>query len=105
MRKVIMTILALSALVAQSALADNLGVISDEKKPQNLMPASEIVKNLTAPAVATTDRSFDCDFDDFGFGLGLGLGFDRWWGGRGYWPYYGYYYPYYNYYYPYYGYG
>ncbi len=125
MKKILLSILALSTFCSFSAFAQNLGQISEDRQPQNLKSAESFVKyansreqsvNNSHSVARTGDalrshRDFD-DCDDFMFGLG-GLGLGAWdlslgWGlwpyTSSYFPYYGYYYPYYygSYYYPYY---
>ncbi len=118
MRRILLLSLAMSAFAAPLAFAQNLGVLSNEKTPQNLLPASEFLKQLAEPNAmesrntvttqgnhhaldANRAHNQESDFWDWG----------SMYGAYSYFPYYypSYYYPYYNYssyYYPgYYGWG
>ncbi len=121
MKKLMISILTLTALSAFPALAQNIGQLDSDKQPQKLKPAEEFVKYVNTPVTvagnpehslasnhANLNRRSDCDddFDDFGFGLGgyglggfgLGLGLGLWdlnlgWG---LWPFAPSYFPYYS---------
>jgi len=107
-------VLAMSALVAQSALARNLGALSDDQKPQKLSPASEFVNmdsvnsdsalNDSNEAVTSESQGLTSDVrrGHGGYGHHYGHGYYRHYPYYNYYPYYGYGYGY-NY--PYYGYG
>jgi hypothetical protein len=119
MKKILFSILALSTFCSVSALAQNLGQISSDQRPQGLKPAESFVKyaNTREPVSHTSTSSANVtdtarsqrghdnldDRDDFLFGLG-GLGLGAWdlSLGWGLWPYTSSYFPYYSYYYPYY---
>ena len=92
MKFVILTNLAFSLLLAQSAFAQNLGVLSDDQKPHDLVSANELTTGLNG----NSDSNLNSDVRGRGYGYGHGYGYGY---GHGY----GYRYPYYNYpYYPYY---
>ncbi|MFZ9595268.1 MAG: hypothetical protein ACO3A2_04235 [Bdellovibrionia bacterium] len=115
MNKIIMIGLAL--LSTQGAFAQNLGVLSDNKKPEKLLPATEFAQFVAQPHHEPLDLPSVQPGSARTESNSL-MGRSDLWGlygyGYGYYPYsyYGSYYPYYSYpyygyssYYPYYGYG
>jgi len=48
MRTIIISSFAVSALMAQSAFAQNLGILNEDNQPKNLIPASEFVNRSTS---------------------------------------------------------
>ncbi len=111
MKKILLSLLAISAFCSYSAFAKNLGQINEDQQPQNLRSAETFVKYATVQDHSVTNSTArnqvnhnnldDCD--DFLFGLG-GLGLGAWdlSLGWGLWPYSSYYFPYSSYYSPYY---
>lgn len=105
MNKLMLSLITVSVLAANSAFAKNLGQLSEDRIPQNLVQASEFLEVMKNPAAHITSREQDR------VRLRGNASHSRYWwgsyyGGLGYMGY-GYYYPYYYgaYYYPYYSYG
>jgi len=111
MRSLIAFSLTMVALLSQSAFAKNLGVLSDDKKPQNLLSAQEFINGSSATDVNRADEPQNLTNDARRGWHGGGYHHNYYPSyGYNYYPSYGYgsyypsyYYPYY--YYPSYGYG
>jgi len=113
MKRLILIGLAMSVLTVQSVFAQDLGVLSDENKPQNLISSQEFLNTLNAALTSESQSVNELGTDNSSLNANETNARYRHRGGYygGYYPYYypSYYYPYYgypSYYYPYYyGYG